>query len=356
MSKNKIFVSIASYRDALCHDTLAHLYKMAKHPERVYAGLCQQNKTGSDKDCIGDSFPFETLRSNIRILRLNFKEARGPTYARYLCSQLYDHEDYFMQIDSHCLFVQDWDEKAIQMIHLVESQTPSKKVVLSHYPVEYQDYKANPPKDEKVTHITQCFFNDDGLLTFKGAQFKKPGPLPRRNAFIAGGFIFARGSFLTEVPFDPHLPFLFTGEELLLSTRSFTNGWDVYTPNMNIIYHAYIRKGEPKFWDDHRLDTDDVHLKVKILTGLTDTSPDKIKNKNVRESMALYGQGTERTLESFYELIGVDPKLKTVSKPTIEFYCACSDMQQQNWLLSIIWVLLIVFSILVSIVLIRLQK
>ena len=357
MSENKIFVSIASYRDTLCHDTLAHLYKMAKHPHRVFVGLCQQNNTATDKDCVG-GFQHPDLRKNIRVLRLNYKEARGPTYARFLCAQLYDGEDFFLQIDSHCLFVRDWDEKAIEMVHLVESQTTSKKVVLSHYPAEYKDYKEEPPKDESVTHITQCFFNEDGLVSFKGAQFKKPGPLPRRNAFIAAGFIFARGALLKEVPFDPHLPFLFTGEELLLSTRCFTHGWDVYTPNTNITYHAYTRKGEPKFWDDHRLDTAEVNLKVKILTGLADEKDKEanIKNKNIRESIPLYGQGTERTLDQFYELVGIDRKTKTVSKPSIEFYCACSEMQQENMLLSIVWFLVVVFAILVSVVVLRLGQ
>lgn len=353
MSKNKIFVSIASYRDTLCHDTLVHLFTNAKHPERVHVGLCQQNKSPPDPDCLGSSLEW---KKNIRVLRLSHKEARGPTYARYLCSQLYDDEDYFMQIDSHCLFVKNWDQKAIDMVDQVESQTASKKVVLSHYPAEYKDYKPEPPKNESVTHITQCFFNDDGLLSFKGALFKKPGPLPRRNAFIAGGFIFARGALVREVPFDPHLPFLFTGEELLLSTRFFTHGWDVYTPNANIVYHAYTREGEPKFWDDHRLETRDVHLKVKMLTGLMDVAPEKITNKKVRESLADYGQGTERTLESFYELVGVDPKTKTVSKPTIEFYCACSEMQQQNVLLWVIWMLLFIFVVLVCVVVIKIKS
>lgn len=355
MSENKIFVSIASYRDTLCHDTLAHLYRMAKHPERVFVGLCQQNKQPPDKDCFGDEFPFPPLRKNVRIVRLDYQQAKGPTYARYLCAQLYDGQDFFMQIDSHCLFVQDWDERAIKMIQIIESETASKKVMLSHYPAEYKDYKAKPPANESVTHITQCFFNEDGLLSFKGAVFKKPGKVPRRNAFIAAGFIFARGSLLKEVPFDPHLPFLFTGEELLLSTRCFTHGWDVYTPNANIIYHAYTRTGEPKFWEDHRLETGDVHLKVKILTGLADTPPGKIRDKDVRQSLGRYGQGTERTLDAFYELVGVNRKTKTISKPTIEFYCACSEMNPQGVSLTVIWFLLTVFVLLVCLAVMRLR-
>jgi Glycosyltransferase (GlcNAc) len=350
MRENKIFVSIASYRDARCSDTLAHLFQMAKHPERVYVGLCQQNKKGmGQEECLPNH------QDNVRVVRLDYKQARGPTYARYVCARLYRGEDFFMQIDSHCLFVQDWDEKAIAMIHLTETHTPSHKVVLSHYPPEYKDYKENPGSDDPVTHINRCYFNDDGILSFHGAVFKKPEVIPKRNAFIAGGFIFARGAFVREVPFDPHLPYLFTGEELLLSTRSFTHGWDVYTPNRNLVYHAYTRKGEPKFWDDHRLDTKEVHLKVKMLTGLIPMDLSKIKNKTMRESMDHYGQGSARTLSQFYELVGVDVQHKTISKPLVEFYCD-SCHSSFNALVGWIWILVVIFAILVAILVARLRS
>ena len=34
--KDTIFVSIASYRDAICHTTLTSLYTNARHPLNVY--------------------------------------------------------------------------------------------------------------------------------------------------------------------------------------------------------------------------------------------------------------------------------------------------------------------------------
>src|SRR3989338_5532216 len=46
-----IFVSIASYRDNRCQNTITELYKKAKHPERIYVGIVQQNNAAIDKDC-----------------------------------------------------------------------------------------------------------------------------------------------------------------------------------------------------------------------------------------------------------------------------------------------------------------
>mgnify|MGYP003337378732 FL=1 len=62
--------------------------------------------------------------------------------------------------------------------------------------------------------------------------------------------LFAESSFLKEIPFDPNLDYLFTGEEILHSLRFYTYGYDIYIPNQNILFHYYIRNDNPKLWDD----------------------------------------------------------------------------------------------------------
>ena len=313
-----IFISIASYRDTLCSKTIHNIFEMARYPSRIYVGICEQNDPKSTKE---ECPVIEKYASNIRKLKLHYKDAKGPTWARYLCSTLYKNEDFFLQIDSHTLFVKDWDEKCIQMIKSLEksSTIENKNVLLSHYPPIMDDYEENP-KNDQVTHMVECFFNNEGIISFKGAKWKKPGKLPRRNAFIAGGFIFSRGQWVKDVPFDPHLNFLFVGEEMLLSSRSFTNGWDVYTPNQNIVYHAYTRDKEPKFWNDVSYDDSQSKIKLKIILGL-DHDIHKLTDKKARDSLKKYGMGEKRSLQDFYDFIGVDIKNKKVGKPKIEFYC-----------------------------------
>lgn len=311
-----IFVSIASYRDENCPKTLLSLFENAKYPEKVFVGICQQNKIG-DIPCIPSNFSY---KNNIRIIYKNYSEAKGPTWARYLCSTLYNNEDFFLQVDSHSLFVEDWDIKCIEMIKSLEKspEIENKKVMLSHYPPSYHNYQKNP-SNERITTMIECFFNKDGIISFKGAQWRKAGPLPRRNAFIAGGFIFCRGSWVKEVPFDPHLKYLFVGEEILITIRSYTNGWDVYTPNKNIVYHFYTRPKDPKIWKDLIYNNNEVKQKVKIICKL-DNDLSKLTTKDIYNSLQEYNVGKERTLEDFYNFIGVDIKSKTVGKPKIEFY------------------------------------
>jgi UDP-GlcNAc:polypeptide alpha-N-acetylglucosaminyltransferase len=68
---------------------------------------------------------------------------------------------------------------------------------------------------------------------------------------MSAGMFFCESKFLNEIPFDPTLDDLFEGEEILTSVKFYTNGWDVFTPKENIIYHEYIRKDKPKYFIDN---------------------------------------------------------------------------------------------------------
>lgn len=284
-----IYVSIASYRDRLCSATLQSMFRHARHPHRVFVGVCLQNNA-TDDSC-------HHPHPNIRYLHVPASRAKGPAYARYLCSTMYRGEDFFFQIDSHCLFVQDWDEKLIRMI----LSTKNPRAILSHYPKRYEDYEPNPDPSSNVTIIKRAFLNKNGIITFHGAEHASPPPTPDRAYFIAAGFLFVSGAFLKEVPFDPNLDHLFAGEEILLTIRAYTNGWDVYTPNLDILYHKYTRKNEPKFWDYYTYKAPtEAEKKVKTLTHPTATAT------ATADAADQYGLGNIRTVREFYQSAPID--------------------------------------------------
>jgi hypothetical protein len=72
---------------------------------------------------------------------------------------------------------------------------------------------------------------------------------PRQSAFVAAGFLIAHASIIREVPFDPFMPFLFMGEEIALSARLWTAGFDIYAPTDHVVSHDYGRHDAPKFWE-----------------------------------------------------------------------------------------------------------
>jgi UDP-GlcNAc:polypeptide alpha-N-acetylglucosaminyltransferase len=136
---------------------------------------------------------------------------------------------------------------------------------------------------------------------------------------LAGGMFFCESNFLNELPFDPDLPYLFVGEEILHSIRFFTNGWDIFTPSENIIFHEYTRKDKPKIWTDNPYYSDMTAFnKVKHYLGLdkNDGSQGIQTNKyiNLDTSLAIYGLGKVRTIQEFYDFAGIDIAGKRVVK------------------------------------------
>lgn len=309
--KNTIFVSVASYRDKVCPTTLESIYKNARRPELVFVGICQQNDRKQDIDCVEEGLKsMSRFKNNVRVLRIGHNDAKGPTYARFLCSALYQDEEYYLQIDSHCKFIKNWDIYLIDMIQdLKRAGVP--KPVLSHYTPTYESYKKNGD-DGQITTICESWFTDKNLISLKGANWTSPQKLPQPNAYIAAGMFFCEGKFLEEVPFDPELDFLFIGEELLLSVRFYTHGWDIFTPNKNTIYHLYTRKDEPKYWENKGIHSDQASQKARYLLGL-DKDISKLNDRQIY-SLQFYGLGTERSLKDYYKHAGIDVQNKKVLK------------------------------------------
>jgi len=311
INKNSIFVSIASYRDDVCPDTLSSLYEMANKPENIFVGICQQNKEASDdKDCLSDNFKY---KDNVRIKRIPHTEAKGPTYARYICSTLYKNEEYYLQIDSHSKFVKDWDIKCISMINEIKENKLSQKPVLSHYPKEITEHKNHKENDTFLPRICKPFFNTRDMISFMGSEVLDTKGTYYITPFIAGGMMFCESYFLKELPYDPNLPYIFVGEEILHSIRYYTNGWDIFTPKENIVFHEYTRAEKPKIWTDNPYYSDmEAFNKIRYIIGLDDN--DSKLTTEMKIDIDKYSLGKTRTLQEYYELTGIDIKNRIVKK------------------------------------------
>lgn len=297
-NEHTIFVSVASYRDDDCSQTLKSMYDNATFPNRIFAGVCQQNKTGeAQEECVD---PGLTWRQNVRVVTMPHTEAKGPTYARYKCATLYQNETYFCQIDSHTTFVKGWDVMVIEDLH----SCPSPKPVISYYP---HDSKSNPTDVTSVPVLCKSKFNEDSLLTFEAITMNashKPKPIP----FLAGGFFIGSGKLVAEVPYDPTLDHLFNGEEIAFSARMWTAGYDFYAPLRNYVFHFYGRKEKPKFWEDHLAGYEEAKKqsqhKVVRLLGLDGNPP----AQNYQ-----WGLGKARSLKAYLDFAGIDPNAKTTT-------------------------------------------
>lgn len=295
MKKNCIFVSIASYRDKLCSDTIKSLYENAKYPKNIYLGICQQNKINDD-DCLKG---LDIDNSRIKIIRIPHTEAKGPTYARYLCANLWNQEEYFLQIDSHTKFVKNWDIKCILSIKKLKKI--SNKPVLSHYPRNFNDYKNyDKNKKFKVSYIKHFYYNKYNIIKYDGARIIDTKNSFIKTPFVTGCMLFAESSFLKEIPFDQNLDYLFTGEEILHSLRFYTYGYDVYIPNQNILFHYYIRDDNPKLWDDLKYYKKKLNTLNKVSQALNSKT-----NNDANKILGYYGLGNIKTIQDFNKYLNL---------------------------------------------------
>jgi [Skp1-protein]-hydroxyproline N-acetylglucosaminyltransferase len=339
-----VFVALGSYRDPFCPMTMKSLYSMAKDAEKIFVGLFQQNcfgpvcrtgvlkggkveNAGPDLDCYVEfcNSP-EGIKSNacnngnVRLFNVNESESLGPYMARYMGAKFYGGEQYYLQIDSHSEFVKDWDYKLIQMV----VNAPAEKPVISTYP---------PGQGENWRDSTGLRLCDS---EFASAQIewqiirlgspvafdKKTPKVAKYAPFIAAGFFFAPASCLSDVPFDPFLPWIFMGEEISMSARLWTAGYDIFSPTTNVLNHYYVRRHYPKFWETtnrffkkpiHNDIVEIVIKRVKCMLGYPEARAELIHPNSALYRMDEWGMGRQRSFAAYMQMVGIDPVSKIVT-------------------------------------------
>jgi Glycosyltransferase (GlcNAc) len=298
---NLIFVSIAAYRDPQLIPTIEDCIVKAKHPERLRFGICWQHDPESD------TLP---LRNDdcFRILAVDWRESRGACWARSEVMKLWRGEDWFLQVDSHCRLAWEWDAKLIDEM----KQTESVKPILSTYAAPF-----TPGGDEVLVEgplqIAFQGFTEDGIPHMKPMAIADWRTLtrPRRARFLSAGFLFAQGTFVEEIGYDPDLYFL--GEEAAMTVRAFTSGYDLFHPQETIVWHDYGRPRAPKHWGDH-VEEDKVGRSWQELDL---RSRDKVRRLLAGQPVESFGLGSMRSLEDYEAYAGLSLKLRKAQDYTV---------------------------------------
>lgn len=308
-----IFVSVASYRDDECKDTVYQMFKKARNKDMIFAGVCQQNKEG-EEDCF-DKCPEcseKKQQGQIRVINMPHTEAKGPTWGRFQCSKLWKGEEWFLQIDSHTRFEDDWDVTLIDQL----KSTNDPKACLGAYPPT-QDQMNDMRKDNFNTMITMCPNNFDasGLPQIRAEVVPTKGrktPLPI--ALLSAGMMCIPGVALYDVPFDPYLSYVFFSEELVFSARLYTAGYNLYAPTRAFCVHHYGREDKPKYWQDHKNSEPCKKRglqRSKYILGLVGANavhPDYLLDVDK------YGLGHARSIDDFWSYAGINPSAKVITK------------------------------------------
>jgi hypothetical protein len=267
-----IYVQIASYRDPELIQTLRDLFGKASDPKNIRVGVAfQYDENDRLSEFVSDP--------RVDVVHIPHQDSLGCCWARSILNNKYNGEEYTLQLDSHHRFAQGWDTTCIEMLESL----PGKPVLTTYLP------SYNPESDYRIENAW-CMEIDPNqpkdIPCFRPyySDHKKPKP----TYLFSAHFVFTRGQFIRDVPYDSEL--YFHGEEITMAARAYCAGYDLYHPHKVVAWHEYTRNGRRKQWDDDqewwKKDVSSKERVKKILSGVIPID-------------------RERTLAEYKQLIGI---------------------------------------------------
>jgi hypothetical protein len=129
-------------------------------------------------------------------------------------------------------------------------------------------------------------------------------PIPARH--ISAALLFTVGKWVREVPYDSDL--YFAGEEPTLTLRSYTNEYDLFNPNVFVVWHLKYRFPDRKrHWNT---------FDQQVIDELSSKSNQKYSKIIKGEDLGIWGIGKKRSLLDWEIYSGVSFK-DTIAHPDV---------------------------------------
>ena len=283
---NQIFIQIASYRDPELIPTIKNCIENADQPNNLSFGICWQHST----EDIWDNLDKYLNDDRFKIISINHSLTKGCCWARNLLQQLYNREEYTLQLDSHHRFIKGWDTILINMYKQLKEKGHEKPLITAYLP------SYNPENDPEERILVPWKIDLKEITKEKQVLFI-PSNMSMSNEpilakFYSAHFAFTSGQFIKEVPHDPEL--YFTGEEMSITVRAYTYGYTLFHPHVVIAWHEYTRKNRTKQWDDDKeWWKKDLHSKNHYLQIFNNIDTP-------------YGLGSQKTVQDYITFSGVN--------------------------------------------------
>lgn len=300
-----------AYREPELVPTIKSALENAEFPERLVFGICRQFNPEDGFDNV-DEFRDD---KRFKIKDIPYLEAKGLPYARAVINEeLLEDEEFVVQLDSHHRFSKNWDSTLIGWYYTLKADGYNPLICgyLPYYnPFNDPEQRVQEPWLSEAAsfypHGT-IFIRPTGIPNWR--ELEKPFPA----RFLSGHFAFGPNKWAKDVRHDPNI--FFSGEELNLSVRSFTHGYDMFHPHRTIIWHATMREERSGMlvWDDQSKRGDSMwytqqdigRSRIRQLLGVEDNGHD----------LTGYELGTVRTVRDYEKYAGIHFKRKSFQKHT----------------------------------------
>jgi len=248
--------------------------------------------------------------NQIRVYRMEAKEAAGPVFARAQQKRLLSPEanggveDFCLQVDAHTVFTKGWDN------HLLKewSQTKNEYAILTTYPTganELSDDGSMPNINNhyEMPHLCDAELMEPGMVRNAQAGAAANLKTPALCKLWAAGLSFSRCHAEQLVGADPYLKHIFMGEEFARGARLWTHGYDFYTMTRAAIGTWYGGdKGNREGWPEVESERDLAHARVATLLQ----APGSNQSPEAIAALKGYHLGERRKLSDYIALTGVD--------------------------------------------------
>jgi hypothetical protein len=307
----RILIHLPAYREPELVPTIKSALENAEFPERLVFGICRQYNPEDGFDNV-DEFRDD---KRFKIKDIPYLEAKGLPYARAVINEeLLDDEEFVVQLDSHHRFSKNWDSTLIEWYNTLKAD--GYNPLICGYLPYYNPFK-DPEQRVQEPWLSEAasfyphgtiFIRPTGIPNWK--ELEKPFPA----RFLSGHFAFGPNKWAKDVKHDPNI--FFSGEELNLSVRSFTHGYDLFHPHRTIIWHATMREERSGMlvWDDQskrgesmwHTQQDIGRSRIRQLIGVEEGGHD----------LTGYELGTVRTVRDYEKYAGIHFKRKSFQKHT----------------------------------------
>lgn len=223
-----IFVQISAYEDYELPKTILDCINKSSGQYQINFGISLvYNKYNIDIPNI----------PNIKILKSQAPQNLGVGEGRFIANSFYNGEDFYLQIDSHTRFVENWDLLVIKSY--IKYVRAGCKPVLTVYPARYW-YEDGVEKLDPNLALTGIDFKTEEKELFNSTKFYHQKAIPFDGGIftksISGGSVFSDGSI---ADIKPNKKMFNWGEEMLYAIRLFTHGYDLMIPEKQYLYHLY---------------------------------------------------------------------------------------------------------------------
>jgi hypothetical protein len=291
---SKIFVQIPSLMDPLLVSTVTDCLDKAANPNQITIGILEQRDSP-------DAQLGSLIRQHPNQIRLNqipIEKARGVGLARGMANQLHRGEEWLLQVDAHMLFQPGWDQICLEQWQKCQDPLALLSAYLPGFEIG-QTAAINPRAFELVYNN----LNHSGIPCFRAGTVINQQHRPVETGYMCGHFLFGKSAHILSVPQDPEI--YFTGEEASYAARLWTAGYNIYSPTQSACQHQFYSQQNPRpqHWKldpNWRIYNRRSFARVLQILGL----------KNSRIDLGVYGLGSHRSLDQYYQSTGTDYRIK----------------------------------------------